>query len=205
VQLVIPAVNVNTNAKQGLNIALGIDSPFWGLSYVVMGEWAERAQTNGTGPLQNFSSFVFGFETPSTAMPTSGTATLAGYAWGSVYIPSATNIQSQFVEGTAALNANFGSGNVTGTLSQMRYFTAPGYESWNDVSINGTLTGGTNRFSGTTAAATAPGTAFSLSASATGRVDGAFYGPAAQNAGAVWSLSDGTRSALGTFIAGTTP
>jgi len=204
-QLIIPAVSVNTSIKLNQNVALGIDSPTWGLSYVVMGEWGERAQSNGTGPLQNISTFVFGFETPSTALPSSGTAAFSGSTWAFVYKPSATNIQSQFVEGTAALNVNFGSGNVTGTLSQMRYFTAPGYETWNDVSINANLTGGTNRFSGTTAASTAPGTAYSLSATATGRVDGAFYGPAAQNAGAVWSLGDGTRSAVGSFIAGTTP
>jgi hypothetical protein len=37
----------------------------------------------------------------------------------------------------------------------------------------------------------------SLSGSATGHLDGAFYGPAAQNVGAVWSLSDGMKSALG--------
>jgi hypothetical protein len=42
----------------------------------------------------------------------------------------------------------------------------------------------------------------SLSASATGHIDGAFYGPAAQNLGAVWSLSDGTGSALGSVVAG---
>jgi hypothetical protein len=199
-QLVIPAVSVNTSFKLNENVALGIDSPTWGLSYVVMGEWGERGPA-GTAPLQHFTSFVFGFETPSTAMPSSGTAAFSGYAWAFVYKPSATNIQSQFAEGTAALNANFGSGNVTGTLSQMRYFTAPGYETWNDVSINGNLTGGTNRFSGTTAAATAPGTPFGLSASATGHIDGAFYGPAAQNLGAVWSLSDGTASAIGTVVA----
>jgi len=73
---------------------------------------------------------------------------------------------------------------------------------WNDVSVAGTIAMGTNKFSGTTAATSSPGTPMSLSASATGHIDGAFYGPAAQNLGAVWSLSDGTGSALGTVVAG---
>jgi len=45
----------------------------------------------------------------------------------------------------------------------------------------------------------APGTTFSASSSATGHIDGALFGPASQNIGAVWSLSDGTVSAMGTI------
>jgi hypothetical protein len=41
-----------------------------------------------------------------------------------------------------------------------------------------------------------------LSGSATGHIDGAFFGPAAQNLGAVWSLNDGSGAALGTVVAG---
>lgn len=72
---------------------------------------------------------------------------------------------------------------------------------WNDVSLNASIAPGTSRFSGSTAATSAPGTGFSLAGSATGHIDGAFYGPAAQNLGAVWSLSDGTGSAIGVIAA----
>jgi hypothetical protein len=40
-----------------------------------------------------------------------------------------------------------------------------------------------------------------LSGSATGHIDGGFYGPAAQNVGAIWSLSDGTTSVIGGIAA----
>ena len=70
---------------------------------------------------------------------------------------------------------------------------------WNDVSFSASIGTGTNRFSGTTAATSAPGTGFSLAGSATGTINGAFFGPAAQNVGAVWTLGDGSISAIGTI------
>ena len=75
-------------------------------------------------------------------------------------------------------------------------------EHWNDVSITANIAAGSNTFNGTTAAASAPGLPMSLSGSAVGKINGAFFGPAAQNLGAVWSLSDGTGSAIGTVVAG---
>ena len=205
-QLVIPAVNVNTTLTYRQNVARNLDAPTFGLSYVVMGEWGTRAQPNGSGPLQNFTGFVFGFETAPAAMPVSGTAALSGFAWAQVIAPSATNLQTSYVDGKAQVSVDFASGKVTGTLSQMQdYSTGLTLAPWNDVTLNASLAAGTNRFSGTTAAASAPRGAFSLSSSATGRLDGAFYGPAAQNAGAVWSLSDGSKAALGSLVAGTPP
>jgi len=97
---------------------------------------------------------------------------------------------------------------VTGSLTQMQQWDGIPYTGpqtflpWNDVSLNASIAPGTNKFSGSTAATSAPGTAFSLAGSATGHIDGAFYGPIAQNLGAVWSLNDGRASALGTVVAG---
>jgi hypothetical protein len=102
------------------------------------------------------------------------------------------------VEGSASFSANFGSGQVTGNFTKMQ---APGSQAWNDVSLTASISAGTNRFNGSTAATSAPGTPISLSGSATGQINGAFFGPAAQNLGAVWSLSDGSGSALGTVTA----
>jgi hypothetical protein len=69
---------------------------------------------------------------------------------------------------------------------------------WHDVSVKANIAPETNKFSGTTAVTSQPSpSSFSLTNSATGHINGAFYGPAAQNLGALWSLSDGTGSALG--------
>jgi hypothetical protein len=73
---------------------------------------------------------------------------------------------------------------------------------WNDVAFTSTIT--SNAFSGITQVTTAPGGQYSMSGSASGTIDGRFFGPAAQEAAAVWTLSDGTKSAIGT-IAGERP
>ena len=133
-------------------------------------------------------------------MPTSGTAAFTGQWWGTVYKTVGTEILSSLpIGGNASISADFGSGAINGSLTQMK---AANTEGWNDVSVTANIAMGSNRFSGTTAAASAPGTPISLSGSAVGKINGAFYGPAAQQLGAVWSLSDGTGSALGTVLAG---
>ena len=71
---------------------------------------------------------------------------------------------------------------------------------WNDISITAGIAAGTNKFTGTTAVTSAPSAPagnFILKDSATGSINGGFYGPAAQNIGAIWTLSDGTTSAVG--------
>ena len=39
-----------------------------------------------------------------------------------------------------------------------------------------------------------------MGANATGTIDGRFFGPSAQEAGAVWTLFDGTNAAIGTLV-----
>ena len=120
----------------------------------------------------------------------------AGYADGYVFKSSGTDVNGAYVNGTAAMSASFANGQITGSMTKMTYGNGG---TWNDVSLNASIAAGSNRFSGTAAAASAPGTPFSLAGTATGHIDGAFYGPAAQNIGAIWSLSDGSGSAIGTL------
>jgi hypothetical protein len=180
-------------------VASGFDQIVDGISYVAMGQWVQNAnQPANNGALQSLTAYAFGYETPAANMPASGTATFKGYGGGTVYKPVGAEIQSTTVAGEASFSVNFSSGQVTGSFTKMQ--VAPS-QAWNDVSLTATVAAGTNRFNGTTAATSAPGTPMSLSGSATGNINGAFFGPAAQNLGAVWSLSDGTGSALGTFVA----
>jgi hypothetical protein len=205
-QLVVPSLNLNTNVNFGENIVNNIDGFTFGYSYVAVGGWEQRAGNNG--PVQSSTALSFGYETPSSALPTTGTATFTGLASANVFKPVSGTIAEASIVGSANLSATFSSGQVTGTLTQMKQWdgvstsTSPfTFLPWNDVSLNASIAPGTSRFSGTTAATSAPGTGFSLAGSATGHIDGAFYGPAAQNLGAVWSLSDGSGSALGTIAA----
>ncbi len=203
-QLVIPSLNLNTNVNFGENIVNNIDGFTYGYSYVAVGLWDQRP--NSTGPVQSSTAMSFGYETPSSAIPKTGTAEFSGLASASVFKPVSGTILETSISGNADLSANFSSGQVTGALTQMKQYDGMGTQpyhflQWNDVSLNASIAPGTSRFSGNTAATSAPGTGFSLAGSATGHIDGAFYGPATQNLGAVWSLSDGTGSAIGVIAA----
>lgn len=204
-QLVIPSVNINVSYTFDRGVG---DSAFSGLSYVTLGLW----QAAVAGNLTSITALAFGYETPANAMPTTGTANYSGVGTvhGVVIYPLGVGEQPAAfavpLTGDAHLSANFATGAVTGGFTKI---TAEGdYDygasAWNDVSVNASIAAGTNKFSGSTAV-TSPGSGIgsvSLKGSATGHIDGAFYGPSAQNLGAIWSLSDGTASAIGTVAAG---
>jgi hypothetical protein len=209
--LSIPAVNVSARIYWD-----AVDAGLTVLNYVSLGTWAEP-QSN-LGAYGSITAFAFGYETPKTSMPTTGTASYGGVAEGTVLKPVDGSIRAAFVRGAAGLSVDFASGKINGSFTGMtqsdyvsyangsghlapvtgQIFGGGGSHPWNDVSVTATIAGGTNRFSGSTAATSSPTTTFSLSASAKGYIDGAFYGPDAENLGAIWSLSDGTGSALGT-------
>jgi hypothetical protein len=205
VQLIIPSLGVNQTIVSDIPfVRVGMGQVTDGLTYAQMGAWSQRAnQPSNTGTLQNTTAFVFGYETPQAAMPTTGSAAFlgdTGSVSASIYKPVNGEIQEANAFGTPSIGVNFGSGSISGYFAQMKLRNS--FVPWNDVGFTGNIATGTNKFSGTTAAASSPAGPMSLSASASGRIDGAFYGPAAQSLGAVWSLSDGTGSALGTVVAG---
>lgn len=203
-QIVIPSLNVNARLADREYVT---DPNGWiaNYSYVEMGVWGLGRGV--AGPLQTASVFSFGYDTPSSAIPTSGSAQFAGLTSAIVFTSNNGMVIETTVGGKAVVSVNFNSGQVTGALTSMSQWdglSAPGGNiPWNDVTLNAKLTAGTNTFSGTTAVTSAPGTAFSLKSSATGYIDGALYGPAAQNVGAVWSLNDGSKSVLG-YLGGQT-
>jgi hypothetical protein len=67
VQLIVPAVNLNTTINFNQNLVSDIHGVTWGLSYVALGAWTDPA-----GGVPTFSEFLFGYETPAASMPTSG-------------------------------------------------------------------------------------------------------------------------------------
>ncbi|HET7817089.1 MAG TPA: transferrin-binding protein-like solute binding protein [Sphingomicrobium sp.] len=141
----------------------------------------------------NRSVFVFGYETPAGSVPASGTATYGGLAEGSAFYPENQGAGEVRLTGNAAFTADFGARSVTGSLTGMTANGAP----WNSVAFNSTITG--NAFSGTTSVTSAPGGIASLASNAAGTLEGKFFGPSAQEAGAVWTLFDGTKAAIGTL------
>jgi hypothetical protein len=189
-RLVVPALNIDTTIQRDWLDFNSVAAPG---TYVYL----------DAEPVSNgIAYYGYGFETPGTAIPTAGTAAFSGLADGYIYSSTHGQITGAYVQGNAALSVNFGSGSITGAFTNMKTnlssvdFTNLSSQ-WNDVSLNASIAAGTSKFSGATAVTSTPQTPLSLSGNATGHIDGGFYGPAAQNIGAIWSLSDGTTSVVG--------
>jgi len=202
IQLSIPSLNLNvswsTEDIHNLDISRFADS----LTYVLLGYW-RLPSPSGVNALHSGTWYVFGYETPATSIPTTGQANFIGRAQGTVFTPTAGTIGEASVDGPAAFSADFASGKITGAFTKLRVSPNGGQETlWNDVSVSASIAAGSNRFSGATAVTSTPQGLFTLGSSATGSINGAFYGPAAQNLGAIWTLSDGTTSAIGGVVAG---
>jgi hypothetical protein len=176
------------------------------LEWTRAGWWSARVDPGPWdygGPVAYRGVFVTGYETPASAMPTTGAATYSGSVMGSMFSPSNTapnGLPCRCTEvslgGTATFTADFGARSLKGTFTDMSILgwddmTGP----WNDVAFTSTIMG--NSFSGTTSVTTAPPGAMGLNA--TGTLEGRFFGPSAEEAGAVWTLFDGTNTAIGTL------
>ena len=102
------------------------------------------------------------------------------------------------------MNVTFANGGVSGSLIGMQSNAGTAPLPWNTVNLTGNLSGAA--MSGTTSTTGAPSGAGALgfSSAATGTFNGALYGPAANEVGAVWSLAeptlDGGRAVQGTFM-----
>jgi hypothetical protein len=130
-------------------------------------------------------------------MPTTGKGDYNGVGTvsGRAFVPEGQEIWKPYLIGDAQFTADFATGKIDGVLN-LKEDGLDSYRPWLDVSVTANIAGGTNRFSGTTGVTGAPSPS-ALKSSATGFIDGAFYGPDAQNLGAVWTLSDGTGAAIG--------
>jgi hypothetical protein len=173
------------------------------LDWTMAGSWSNdipESPWDYGGDLSKHGVFVAGYETPASAMPTTGSATYTGYADGRMYVPIEftdalpCECQEVGVQGDALLTANFGARTVTGELTNM-YRIWWDESPWNHVTFTSTIAG--NAFSGTTHVTAAA--ELGMGANATGSIEGKFFGPAAQEAGAVWTLFDGVNAAIGTI------
>lgn len=168
----------------------------YGMSYASLGNWSKS--DGGVFETTFFiGAHLFGLETPVSAMPKTGTATYSGVGMvkGSVVTSYTSHMYFGSVSGDATLSANFATGFVTGNFSNMKVEDGA---AWNNVEVSAVIAGGTNTFSGGTTAISGSPDFFGMAQGATGFIDGGFFGPAAENLGAVWTLSDGASAAIGT-------
>jgi hypothetical protein len=176
------------------------------MNYAFYGLWETDTSVSIQGSfdaVKHIGAFVAGYQTPASAMPTSGTATYSGTNNVTGIVASYPYYGGIFVDGLkgdASFSANFATGTLSGNFTNMTInvkpinaplFSAP----WNDVSVSASIAQGTSTFSGTTTVTSTPPHGFS--AGTTGLIQGSFYGPNAQELGAAWSLSDGATTAIG--------
>ncbi len=206
------AIGNGTSVRDDGNIVTNYEVPLGNLSYVLLGRWAYYANF-GNSPT-NIGEVLGGFQTPTSGMPTTGSATysLAGGVAGWAVVPGVsssgiTPYTPVSIRGDASFTANFRTGQVTGSFTNMLASDisnlAPGpSQAWNNISISASISGAA--VSGTTTTTSTPSGSLAF-ASGTGTIKGGFYGPNADEIGAIWTLYDGTRAAIGSVGAKKAP
>ena len=188
------------------NLGAGIELVFTGLNYTVFGTW--NGGVTGSNQ-QDLAGFVFGYQTPANSMPTSGTASYTGKGAVNGFVlnqgQSAGNPVA--LNGDASFNVDFAAEQLSGTFTNMTAYAhnANNINSdefaypWNIISVSASIASGKSTFGGSTTVTSQPASPYALQNGATGHINGGFYGPAANELGAVWTLSNGngTGSAIG--------
>ena len=175
------------------------------LDYTVYGNWWVGTSTANSLTMEDNAAFVGGLETPLANIPTSGSASYRGKVVGQYsdyYLCSCASFSG--VVGNVSLSANFGNRTLSGLMTQMQVIPDTALSGFmNDVSFAASFANAHNWFSGTTGVASSPNTPFALANNASGSIVGSFFGPSAQEVGAAWTLSDGSRRVIGSFGAKT--
>jgi C-lobe and N-lobe beta barrels of Tf-binding protein B len=196
----LPAANC-TSTSTDLNCSTATDSLYLTsqagskgtLFYSAYGLTSNNVAGGGT----NISGVYAGTATALTDLPKNVTATYTGIYTGLAFQPGA--VYSQV--GTANLTANFGSGSVSGQVSNLtqqngstNVISNAGY----GISMNGTISGG--NYNGTAGYTTTTGAAAGTVSSST--LTGGFYGPqAAETAGAL-AIKGTTPTGTATTVVG---
>jgi hypothetical protein len=177
------------------------------LDYTRFGTWLYYYPTEGPTIQGVWNA---GFVTPATAIPTSGSAAYAGKTVG-LYDEShpcgCLQWETLRFEGDMALTANFGARTVSGSFTNL--VLTGGFvpssigtvlpTTLNDVSFSAAIDPTRNWFAGQTGVTNQPAGRQAFQPGASGSITGMFYGPAGNEVGGVWTLSDGIRRMIGAF------
>jgi hypothetical protein len=181
------------------------------LAYATFGVWSLNPCSNNANCLPTYVGSYAGGQpgqSPTTAMPTTGSATYSGGAVGYIVATTGPNNAGQFY-GTSNLTANFATGGITGSISGINAYSVQNNGSGatplgtvNTIGLAATISG--SNFTGTTNVTGGAGTAFDISG-ATGSLSGSFFGPSAQEVAGVFDLSGTTTQVIGSLGATSTP
>lgn len=176
------------------------------LDYTRFGYWY-RFQV--AGGMEQAGAWTAGFVTPANDIPTQGTAAYSGHATGLYNDAGACNCGDQFVStftGDVDLTVNFTNQSLNGSITNILLTPISGTAGpMNDIGFVASIDRTSNLFAGTTSVTSQPGGDWAFGPSASGLINGRFYGPGAAEVGAVFSLTEGLKRLIGSFGASRTP
>ncbi|MEO9133016.1 MAG: transferrin-binding protein-like solute binding protein [Sphingomonas sp.] len=144
--------------------------------YVQLGYW-QRNVVTGTRQDTQFDTFTFGFDTPATGVPHSGSVSFNVDAFGLVTTPG---IEPVAFQGQGGFDADF----LTGVFSTHTWLTETGLLTGNGESGGGIDLTGAGHLSSSDGSFSGNMLYEGFNASIGGTMSGRFYGPAAQELGA---------------------
>jgi hypothetical protein len=159
------------------------------LNYSTFGQW--NITPSGTNTSASIGFYSVGSPTPAANVPTTGSATYTGGALGVASLNSSS--ASYLFSGIATLNAVFSSGTISGAITGINAYSGQTNSpagTLNDIDLTGGTISG-NGFAGSASTSSTAGTAANFSG-ATGSFRGNFFGPAAQEAGGTFNLTNTT-------------
>lgn len=191
-----PGVTVDTKTTSFVTDVVSAN-----LDYLRFGYWYKYQPTEG---VFTAAAWTAGYVTPSSDIPVQGTATFTGTATGLVSDFVACNCGNAFLStftGQAHVTANFALLSLAGSVDNIILSSPVGQARgpMNDIAFTATIDRLNNFFSGTTSVSSQPGGAWAFGPTASGHINGRFYGPNAKEIGAVFGLSDGARRLIGSF------
>ena len=169
------------------------------LDFTRYGYWRLPLATNSYQSTEA-GAWVGGYLTPAANIPATGTAEYKGMTFGR-YTTNFGPLIDHF-SADVRMTADFGASKITGSMTNFMVnedgYEAPGFA----IGFNADLNRQSNLFQGSTQV-TSPSTASltltMFSTAAKGEIAGHFFGPSAQEAGAVWTLSEGNWRMIGSF------
>jgi hypothetical protein len=178
------------NQSQGRLTIVNTDYGGTGLNYATYGIW-ELTRFDATGGVSEVwaGASTLGFETTSSSMPQSGSATYTGRMDGRYSTGLSPN---QTVTGFASLEVDYSEASLSSSFSNVTVDGQP----FRDINGTGVITG--NSFTGALSTDLAvPG---QIGPDMDGTLARNFYGPAANEVGGVFELSGGDAFMVGGFV-----
>lgn len=171
------------------------------LDYTLFGYWLIASfPSPGTAEFVEGGTFLGGYVTPAGAIPASGTASYTGSVTGSYDESSQAPGDVALLLGNASLTADFAARSVSGQFTNLKLGSDwVTHSAINDVAFTASFDPAQNLFTGTTRVTTFPSGPSAFGADAGGVVVGQFFGPSANEAGGVWTLSDAAHRLIGSF------